>query len=155
MPLLARSRFYGPQVSTLPAGIQPFVEAYERPLALEPTGDNPYLFSMASSYQYGHSSSAWSQVVKACFQRHAGIACPPKQLRASFCTYLRSAEGIDDELLESCAKAMKHQKATGGSSNYDKEAHDRLLVKAQVSALSEAVGNITDALQQRGMWNDT
>ena len=27
----------------------------------------------------------------------------------------RSAEGVDDELLESCAKAMKHLKATGGS----------------------------------------
>ena len=37
-------------------------------------------------------------------------------------TYLRSAEGIDDELLESCAKAMKHAVATGGSDNYDKQA---------------------------------
>ena len=37
-------------------------------------------------------------------------------------TYLRSAEGIDDELLESCAKAMKHQKATGGSDNYVRAA---------------------------------
>ena len=111
--LLRPSRFYGPQVSTLPAAIQPFVEAYEKSLVFEPTGDNPYLFSMQRSYQYGHSSSAWSQLVKACFQRHAGVACPPKLLRASFCTFLRSAEGIDDELLESCAKAMKHQKATG------------------------------------------
>ena len=109
----SRSRFYGPQISTLPAAIQPFVEAYEATLVFEPTGDNPYLFPMASSYQYGHSSSAWTQLVKSCFQRHAGKPTPPKLLRASFCTYLRSADGIDDELLESCAKAMKHQKATG------------------------------------------
>ena len=47
-------------------------------------------------------------------------------LRASFCTYLRSAEGVDDELLESCAKAMKHKKATGGSDNYDKEVTPRM-----------------------------
>ena len=108
----------GPQISTLPAAIQPFVEAYEASLVFEPLPPNPYLFSVSSSYEYGHSSSAWSQLVKACFQRHAGVATPPKLLRASFCTYLRSAEGIDDELLESCAKAMKHQKATGGSDNY-------------------------------------
>jgi len=46
-------------------------------------------------------------------------------LRASFCTYLRSAEGVDTELLESCAKAMKHQVTTGGSDNYDKQARLR------------------------------
>ena len=103
-PALARSRFYGPQISTLPATIQPFVEAYEQSIVFEMTGDNPYLFSQASSWQYGHSSSAWTQLVKGCFQRHAGVACPPKLLRASFCTFLRAADGVDDELLESCAK---------------------------------------------------
>lgn len=112
-PPLSRSRFYGPVVSTLPATIQPFVEEYEKSIVFEVTGPNPYLFPMASSHQYGQSSSAWSQLVKGCFQRHAGVACPPKLLRASFCTFLRSAEGVDDELLESCARAMKHQKATG------------------------------------------
>ena len=80
------------------------MDAYERSIAFELTGDNPYLFSQASSWQYGHSSSAWTQLVKVCFQRHAGVACPPKLLRASFCTFLRAADGVDDELLESCAK---------------------------------------------------
>ena len=89
------------------------MEGYEASLMFEHTGDHPYLFPMASSYQYGQSSSGWTQLVKSVFQRHAGIACPPKQLRASFCTYLRSADGIDDELLESAAHAMKHQVATG------------------------------------------
>mgnify|MGYP006191119067 CR=1 FL=1 len=106
----------GPQISTLPATIQPFVEAYEASIVFEVTGDNPYLFSMASSYQYGQSSSGWSQLVKACFLRHAGVAAPPKQLRASFCTFLRPSENIDPELLSSCAHAMKHQVATGGRS---------------------------------------
>jgi hypothetical protein len=110
------SRFYGPQISTLPLSIQPFVEAFEESLVFEPVGDNPYLFH-TSSYQYGQSSSGFCQLVKACFQRHTGIACPPKQLRASFCTFLRSSDGIDEELKESCAHAMKHRVATGGSDN--------------------------------------
>lgn len=110
------SRIYGPQISTLPLSIQPFVEAYEESLVFEPVGENPYLFH-TSSYQYGQSSSGFCQLVKACFQRHTGIACPPKQLRASFCTFLRSSDGIDEELKESCAHAMKHRVATGGSDN--------------------------------------
>ena len=139
LSLPVSSRFYGPQISTLPLSIQPFVEAFEESLVFEPVGENPYLFH-TSSYQYGQSSSGFCQLVKACFQRHTGIACPPKQLRASFCTFLRShEEGVDEELRESVAKAMyalpllptpsygreltsaahvrrrKHQVATGGS----------------------------------------
>ena len=88
LPCALHSRFYGPQISTLPATIQPFVEEYEKSLTFELTGDNPYLFSMASSYQYGHSSSAWSQLVKSCFQRHAGVSCPPKARNCSRnCSY--------------------------------------------------------------------
>ena len=109
------SRFYGPTIHTLPEAIQPWVEEYERSIELEYKPDNVYLFPMATDWSRGHSSSSWTALVKACFLRHAGIATPPKQLRASFCTYLRSADGVDDELLESCAKAMKHLKATGGS----------------------------------------
>ena len=53
-----------------------------------------------------------------------GPALRAQLLRASFCTYLRSEEGVDAELLESCAKAMKHQVTTGGSDNYDKQARE-------------------------------
>ena len=109
------SRFYGPTIHMLPEAIQPWVEEYERSIELEYKPDHVYLFPMATDWSRGHSSSSWTALVKACFLRHAGIATPPKQLRASFCTYLRSADGVDDELLESCAKAMKHLKATGGS----------------------------------------
>jgi len=84
------------------------------------------------------SSSQWCSFVKSIFLKFAGVATPPKLLRASFCTYLRSADGVDDELLESVAKAMKHQVATGGSDNYDKAAHDRLLSKAHEFCASVA-----------------
>ena len=50
---------------------------------------------------------------------------------------------------------MKHQKATGGSSNYDKEAHDRLLAKAhaftaEVAARYPAALKCTSASGARG-----
>ena len=67
---------------------------------------------MATSYQYGLTSSAWTGFVKGVFKRHAGVACPPKLLRASFCTFLRAADGVDDELLESCAKCASAHRGT-------------------------------------------
>ena len=74
--------------------------------------EQPYLFSLASDWERSHSSSGWCQMVKAVMLRHAGVAAPPKLMRAVFCTYLRSAEGVDEELLKSCAHAMKHQQAS-------------------------------------------
>ena len=114
-PFLQTSRFYGPTIHTLPPGIGQWVAAYEASVQLELLPPNPYLFPLATDWERGHSSSGWTQLVKSVFKRHASVATPPKLLRASFCTHLRSAEGVDTELLESCAKAMKHQVATGGS----------------------------------------
>ena len=148
--LSSRSRFYGPQLSSLPESIGVWVAEYEKSIALEMAGPNSYLFPLSTDWGRGHSSSGWTQLVKviyyhtlrlrarlsectasshnprtrvcsssphtqAVFLKHAGVATPPKMLRASFCTHLRSAEGVDDELLESCARAMKHQVVTGGS----------------------------------------
>jgi hypothetical protein len=124
------SRFYGPSVSSLPSAIGEWVAKYEQSIVFEMLPPNPYLFSLASDWNRGMSSSQWCSFVKAIFLKHAGVATPPKLLRASFCTHLRSSDGVDDELLESCAKAMKHNVATQGGSHYDKEANDRLLKKA-------------------------
>ena len=112
------SRFYGPTIHTHPSGIGQWVSVFEASLVFEMTGANPFLFPLTTDWERGHSSSGWTSLVKSVFKRHAGVACPPKLLRASFCTHLRSADGVDSELLESCAKAMKHQVATGGSDNY-------------------------------------
>ena len=98
--MASRSRFYGPTIHTLPPAIGVWVDEYVRSIEMDFKPDNIYLFSMATDWTRGHSSSAWTQVVKSCFLRHSGVACPPKLLRASFCTYLRSADGVDDELLE-------------------------------------------------------
>ena len=60
---LCYSRFYGPIISTLPLAIQPWVDAYERSISLENTGDNPYLFSLQSAWDRGMSSSQWTSTV--------------------------------------------------------------------------------------------
>ena len=102
-----RSRFYGPIVHTLPAAIAPWVDEWVKLTEWDMPPEKPYLFSMATDWERGHSSSSWTSCVKACMLRHAAVACPPKQLRASFCTFLRShEEGVDEELRESVAKAM-------------------------------------------------
>ena len=118
------SRFYGPQVSSLPKGIGEWVQKYEESITFEFTGDNPYLFSLASDWQRGMSSSQWCSFVKGVFHKFAGVSTPPKLLRAAFCTHLRSAEGVDEELLASAAHAMKHQVATGGSGARARHLHD-------------------------------
>jgi hypothetical protein len=87
-----------------------WVARYEDSICWEMTGEHPYLFCMTSSWGRGLSSSAWTQAVKSTFERWTGVPAPPKLLRASFCTYLRSSdEAVDEELLASAAHAMKHQ----------------------------------------------
>ena len=98
------TRFYGPVLSTLPESIGDWVSEYEQSIAFEMKPEQPYLFSLASDWERSHSSSSWCQLVKSVMLRHAGVAAPPKLMRAVFCTSLRSAEGVDEELLKSCAQ---------------------------------------------------
>ena len=91
--------------------------------------DCPYLFHVERDAARCVGSSQWSQMVKSCFQRHAGVATPPKLLRSSFVTWLKDT--VDDspnasEILKSAAKAMWHLETTQGSDKYDKKSHDRL-----------------------------
>jgi hypothetical protein len=63
-------------------------------------------------------SSAWSQWVSRCFQRHAGVAIAPKTLRSIFITWLKDTTA-DGSILKSAAHAMKHSEMRQGSSDYD------------------------------------
>ena len=67
---ISLSRFYGPQVSSLPNSIGTWVEEYEKSVAFEVTGPNPYLFPLTTDWGRGHSSSGWTQLVKQVFLRH-------------------------------------------------------------------------------------
>jgi hypothetical protein len=64
--------------------IQPWVDEWVALIEFDMPPDKPYLFSMATDWERGHSSSSWTALVKATFMRHAGIACAPKvRLRAA------------------------------------------------------------------------
>jgi hypothetical protein len=125
------SRFQGPTIQTLSAMLtEPLNDYLSATLQYESVeNDTPYLFHPQGDTRRCVVSSQWSQMVKATFSKHAGVACPPKLLRASFITWLKdtTADSADaGEVLKSAANAMRHQEATQGSDRYDKAHHDRL-----------------------------
>lgn len=85
-----------------------------------------YLFHTAgTSRNYGESQ--WTKRVRAAFGRHSpdGRSPPPRLLRSAFVTELRSSPDCPKELLEACARHMKHGLDTQGSDVYDLTAHER------------------------------
>ena len=64
-------------------------------------------------------------MVQAAFQRHAGVALCPKDLRSSYVTFLRS-DANSDAVLKSAAFAMRHSTAQQAGPAYDKERSSRL-----------------------------
>ena len=80
---------------------------YYNALTFESVTESPYLFPVGTDYERSVSSSQWTQMVKSAFLKFAGVACPPKLMRQSFITYMRSDPTTDQELLDSAAKAMK------------------------------------------------
>ena len=74
-----------------------------------------YLFSTGSDHR-AYSISQWTDAVKSAFGRHSpnGEAPPPKLLRSSFITFLRSSERAP-EVLRSAAGVMKHTLDTSSS----------------------------------------
>jgi hypothetical protein len=121
---------FGPVRTTMSASIAHWIDIY---LDLHDgelrAGD--YLFHQADRARE-LSSSQWTRLVKACFHRHAGVALAPKDLRASFITFLRSSDH-SDATLRAAAYAMRHSSRTQESVAYDKGQGDRL-VEAAVRA---------------------
>ena len=119
------ARFYGPTATSISKLIVPWLHRYLDVATLHEQ-DAPYLFHPKGLPSRALSPSQWCAVVKACFAKHTGIACSPKQLRASFVTWLKSqtdAPGV----LRAAAVSMRHQERTQGSSHYDAERNDRLV----------------------------
>ena len=80
------SRFYGPFAASLPDALTPVLDKYCAMLKFDDVGETgPYLFHPPhGSIDRAMESSAWSQWVSRCFQRHAGVAIAPKTLRSIF-----------------------------------------------------------------------
>ena len=76
--------------------------------------ERPYLFGMNSDATRCMTSSQWSAYCKRIFQKWCGVACPPKMLRASFVVFVRNHEA-SPEILQQCARAMRHKKETADS----------------------------------------
>ena len=89
----------------------------------------PYLFHQPGDCNEALSPVQWTRLVKACFMRHSGVPLAPKDLRASFITFLKS-EDHDDETLKAAALAMKHSSKTQASAAYTKDQSDRLVAAA-------------------------
>jgi hypothetical protein len=65
--------------------------------------ESPYLFYQSGDPSRNLPSGQWTQLVKSIFQKHAGVPCPPKLLRASFITWLRDSTDAPS-ILKAAAK---------------------------------------------------
>ena len=106
------SRFYGPSVTSISSLIAPALDQYVELIAFD-FEDKPYVFCTKDATRC-QTSSQWSAYCKNIFKKWSGVACPPKMLRASFVTWIRSTDA-SPEILKQAARAMRHQKATADS----------------------------------------
>ena len=80
------SKHYGPFCSKLPTELDAILNAYTAFLAMEPGGEEAYLFSPNNSLERPLESSAWTMAVKRAFKKHSpgNHEVSPKTLRSSF-----------------------------------------------------------------------
>ena len=60
--------------------------------------------------------STWTDLIQRIFLQHGGVKLSPKDLRASYITFLRSND-VNDELVRSTAIAMRHSSSTAASAS--------------------------------------
>ena len=118
---------FGPVRTTMSPAISKWIDIY-LDLHDGELRNGDYLFHQAD-YTRALTSSQWTRLVKQCFLRHAGVALAPKDLRASFITFLRSTDHSDDTL-RAAAYAMRHSSRTQESAAYDKGQGDRRVASA-------------------------
>ena len=93
------------------------------------TASKHFLFYKGDDASEPYSPSAWTKTIKSLFQRHSGVPLAPKELRASFVTFLKSGNH-PDATLRSAAVALRHSSKTQDSAAYNKGKHGRLTAAA-------------------------
>ena len=128
--------YFGATRTTLPVAICEKITAYVEDTLFQ-QGD--FLFYAGADASQPLSPSAWTRLVKNLFRSHSARAVPlaPKELRASFITFLKSGEH-SDATLKAAAKAMRHSSKTQASSAYHKGKHDEVVAAAMRVAVEFA-----------------
>ena len=123
------AKFYGPSVTTINPLIGVWIDKYVALLRFDRVDEADskyYLFPVSGDFGRCVAGSQWTQMIKAVFQRYAGVEVTPKTLRASFISWLKGQTDAPD-VLKAAATAMRHKEDTQASSRYDVEANDRLV----------------------------
>ena len=133
------SSVFGPTRTTVSTVIAQWMDLYlhlcdkQEGIGTASTTARPYLFHQARRRDQPLSPSQWTRLVKACFKRHSGVPLAPKDLRASFVTFLKSHHH-GDATLRAAALAMRHSSKTQASDAYNKDRNDRLVSAAVIAA---------------------
>ena len=95
-------QFYGPTRTTVSKLIAPYIDLYvKQHLTWEFSASNQqYLFHPTNDTSRCIVSGQWTTVVKNAFKKYSPgrVAPPPKLLRSSFITYLRSSDAAPEVL---------------------------------------------------------
>ena len=130
---------FGPTRTAVPAATAELLAAWLQLVGLSTSTLEPYVFVLST--KVGHDkpidSKRWTEVVKAVFKRHSGVAMAPKELRSSYVTFLRSEEN-SDAALKAAALAMRHSTKQQASAAYDKGVAARLSAAAVAQAQRSA-----------------
>lgn len=119
---------FGPSRTTLNAKVSALVDEYTALADLD-TASKHYLFYKGDDASAPYSPSAWTKTIKSLFKRHSGVPLAPKELRASFVTFLKSGNH-SDTTLRSAAVALRHSSKTQDSHAYNKGKSDRMTAAA-------------------------
>ena len=126
------SAIFGPTKTTINSSVTPWIDAY---LSLkESVLFGSYLFPDKDDPTIPIRDYNWTRLIKSLFKRHGDVGLCPKDLRASFITFLRSGEH-GDGAVKAAAVAMRHSSKTQASAAYDKKG-DRL-VRAAMKVASD------------------
>ena len=122
---------FGPTKTTMPRPIATAIRAYAEAARLK---DGMFLFYSGEDASKPLEPYAWTRLVKRAFWTYLArmVALAPKELRASFVTFLKSNEH-SDATLKAAATAMRHSSKMQASRAYDKTNDEAIAAAVRVA----------------------